>query len=89
MDDDSLNQIYKVLMYTGATGTMLSHPFPVERVSYLQEWANDREYADIRRGKYPRRSVEVNTATGSRESEVDRLRRQIEDLQREIDRRQS
>jgi Zn-dependent protease with chaperone function len=85
LDDDGLNQIYKVLMYLGVNG-MLSHPFPVERVHYLQEWSNSREYQDIRQGNYQRVSVD-STATESTETEADRLRREIAELQAEIERR--
>ena len=35
LDEDGLNQVYKFLMYNGAQGMMLSHPFPVERLHYL------------------------------------------------------
>jgi Zn-dependent protease with chaperone function len=85
LDDDGLNQIYKVLMYLGANG-MLSHPFPVERIHYLQEWSNSSEYQDIRRGNYQRVTVD-STASDSTESESERLRREIAELQAEINRR--
>ena len=87
LDQDGLNQVYKALMYAGVNG-MLSHPFPVERIHYLQEWTNSSEYRDIRRGEYARVTVETtNTAPTTTESE--RLRREINDLQQEIDRRKS
>jgi Zn-dependent protease with chaperone function len=85
LDDDGLNQIYKVLMYLGVNG-MLSHPFPVERIHYLQEWANSDEYRDIRQGNYQRIDVDT-TANESTESEAERLRREIAELQAEIERR--
>jgi Zn-dependent protease with chaperone function len=85
LDDDGLNQIYKVLMYLGVNG-MLSHPFPVERVHYLQEWSNSQEYQDIRQGNYQRVTVD-SKASESTETEAERLRREIADLQAEIDRR--
>jgi Zn-dependent protease with chaperone function len=85
LDDDGLNQIYKVLMYLGVNG-MLSHPFPVERIHYLQEWANSDEYRDIRQGNYQRINVDT-TANESTESEAERLRREIAELQAEIERR--
>jgi Zn-dependent protease with chaperone function len=87
LDEDGLNQIYKALMYVGVNG-MLSHPFPVERIHYLQEWANSSEYRNIRDGNYARVTVEtVNTDPTA--SEADRLQREIEELQREIDRRRN
>jgi hypothetical protein len=67
---------------------MLSHPFPVERIHYLQEWTDSSEYRDIRQGKYQRVSVEVVSTTPTA-SESERLRREIDELQREIDRRKS
>jgi Zn-dependent protease with chaperone function len=85
LDDDGLNQVYKVLMYLGVNG-MLTHPFPVERVHYLQSWADSSEYRDVQLGNYARVNVDT-TATASPESEAERLRREIADLQREIDRR--
>ncbi len=87
LDEDGLNQIYKALMYVGVNG-MLSHPFPVERIHYLQEWTDSTEYRDIRQGKYQRVSVEV-VSTAPTASESERLRREIDELQREIDRRKS
>ena len=87
LDEDGLNQVYKALMYAGVNG-MLSHPFPVERIHYLQEWTNSSEYRDIRQGEYARVTVETtNTAPTNTESE--RLRREIDQLQQEIDRRKS
>jgi Zn-dependent protease with chaperone function len=87
LDEDGLNQVYKALMYAGVNG-MLSHPFPVERIHYLQEWANSSEYRDIKQGNYPRVSVET-TNTAPTASESERLRREIDELQQEIDRRKS
>jgi hypothetical protein len=75
-------------MYSGVNG-MLSHPFPVERIHYIQDWANSREYQDIRKGNYARVSVETSTTSDSSTSEADRLKREIEKLQREIDRQKS
>jgi hypothetical protein len=77
-------------MYTGVGGTMMSHPFAVDRVKYLQEWSESSEYASIRQGNYRRTSVEVNNdappAPPRNESEVDQLQRQIAELQKEIGR---
>jgi Zn-dependent protease with chaperone function len=86
LDDDGLNQIYKALMYVGANG-MLTHPFPVERIHYLQAWADSIEYQDIRQGNYAR--VTVETANTDTTSESERLRREIDQLQQEIDRRKN
>jgi Zn-dependent protease with chaperone function len=88
LDEDGLNQVYKFLMYNGAQGTMLSHPFPVERLHYLRTWAISEEYQEIRRGNYQRSpaSGSVNVAAESSTNETETLRRQIEELQREIDR---
>ncbi|MFN6464731.1 MAG: M48 family metallopeptidase [Nostoc sp. DedVER02] len=88
LDEDGLNQIYKFLLYNGAQGTMLSHPFPVERLHYLRAWAVSEEYQQIRRGNYQRSpaSGSVNVAAEYPANETDNLRRQIEELQREIDR---
>jgi Zn-dependent protease with chaperone function len=87
LDEDGLNQVYKALMYAGVNG-MLSHPFPVERIHYLQEWTNSSEYRDIKRGEYARATVET-TNTAPTASESERLRREIDELQQEIDRRKS
>lgn len=74
---------------------MLSHPFPVDRLHYIRDWAGSEEYRQIRLGNYKRAGasgavdVEVEEPTNpppKPESEPDRLRRQIEDLQAEIDR---
>ncbi len=87
LDEDGLNQVYKALMYAGVNG-MLSHPFPVERIHYLQEWTNSSEYRDIHNGDYARVTVET-TNTAPTASESERLRREIDELQQEIDRRKS
>ncbi len=91
LDNDSLNQVYKFLLYNNvAQGTFLTHPFTVERVRYLQEWANSAEYRRIRAGDYAQASAEGAVNTEARPaSEADALRRQIEELQREIARRRS
>lgn len=88
LDDDSLNQLYKFLLYNGAQGMMLSHPFPVERLSYLREWAVSREYQQIRAGNYARAGAQGSVPVRSESSsdEAEKLRRQIEELQQQIDR---
>ncbi|OUL17904.1 M48 family metallopeptidase [Nostoc sp. 106C] len=88
LDADGLNQVYKFLMYNGAQGMMLSHPFAVERLRYLREWAVSEEYQQIRRGNYQRSpaSGAVNVTSQTPENDAETLRRQIEELQREINR---
>ncbi|NES74070.1 MAG: M48 family metalloprotease, partial [Okeania sp. SIO2D1] len=84
LDQDGLNQVYKFLLYNGGQGVMLSHPFPVERLQYLQDWANSSEYRQIRAGNYKSAGVEVEVKSPKNESEE--LRRQIQELQEEINR---
>ncbi len=97
LDQDALNQVYKFLLYNNfSDGVFLTHPFTVERVHYLQEWAASDDYRQIRTGHYPHAgaegSVNVSSSAPSEanppetEREVDVLRRQIESLQQEIDR---
>jgi len=90
LDRDTLNQLYKFLIYNGSNGTFLTHPFPVERLHYLKAWANSSEYQKIRQGNYQRAgaegSVEVKVKESANEGEVNNLRQQIEDLQAEIER---
>jgi len=88
LDDDGLNQAYKFLMYSGFQGMMLTHPFPVERLHYLKDWANSAEYQEIRQGNYQRSPDQgaVNVAVETPTDEVQNLRRQVAQLQREIDR---
>lgn len=88
LDQDGLNQIYKFLLYNGGQGSMLTHPFPVDRVRYLREWATSEEYRQIRQGNYRRVTNEgaVDVASNPSKNEADNLRRQIEELQQEINR---
>jgi Zn-dependent protease with chaperone function len=88
LDQDGLNQVYKFLFYNGGQGMMLSHPFPVERVQYLREWADSVEYRKIRAGQYQQATREgsVNVKAEKSQDEVDDLRRQIEELQNQINR---
>lgn len=87
LDEDGLNQVYKFLMYSGVQGTMLSHPFAVERLHYLRQWAVSEEYQQIRRGNYQRSpaSGAVDVAAENLKNEAETLRRQIEELQQEIE----
>jgi Zn-dependent protease with chaperone function len=89
LDEDGLNQVYKFLMYTGFQGPMLTHPFPVERLHYLREWSVSEEYQQIKQGNYQRSPAEgaVNVTAQTRDHEAENLRRQIEELQREINRK--
>ncbi|MDB9536588.1 M48 family metallopeptidase [Dolichospermum planctonicum CS-1226] len=85
LDDDGLNQVYKFLIYNGAQGMMLSHPFPVERLHYLRSWAVSEEYQEIKRGNYQRSPVgAVDVTPKTPDNEAERLRKQIEELQQEI-----
>ncbi len=88
LDRDSLNQIYKFLIYNGGSGSFLTHPFAVERLSYLEEWANSAEYQQIKQGNYLRvgqkGSVEVEVE--DTQAEVKNLQRQIQELHQEIQR---
>jgi Zn-dependent protease with chaperone function len=100
LDKDNLNQIYKFLLYNGyGSGSMLSHPFPVERVHYIRDWAGSEEYRQIRLGNYKRSdatgAVDVNPDSASKTQnkqeakagdEAEILRRQIEELQDQINR---
>lgn len=90
LDQDGLNQIYKFLLYNGGNGSFLSHPFPVDRLRYLREWAASEDYRQIRQGNYRRATAEgaVDATSTSEPSvnDVDVLRRQIEELQQEINR---
>ncbi|MGL5081060.1 MAG: M48 family metallopeptidase [Microcoleaceae cyanobacterium] len=91
LDQDGLNQVYKFLLYNGGQGSMLSHPFPVERIQYLKEWSASEDYRQIRQGNYQQSSAEsaINVDIEEPAEEVETLRRQIEKLQREIDRMKS
>jgi Zn-dependent protease with chaperone function len=88
LDQDGLNQVYKFLFYNGGQGVMLSHPFPVERIQYLKEWNDSVEYGEIRSGHYQQATTEgsVNVKAEKSQDEVDDLRRQIEELQNQINR---
>ncbi len=87
LDSDELNQIYKFLIYNGGSGALVTHPFPVERLHFLQHWSQSEQYRQLRQGHYTPNPAEgaVNTAATAA-GEVDGLQRQIEQLQAEIDR---
>ena len=85
LDDDGLNQVYKFLLYNGAQGMMLSHPFPVERLHYLRSWAVSEEYQQIKKGNYQRTADgSVNVTPETPDHEAEKLRKEIEKLQTEI-----
>ncbi|MBP0001186.1 MAG: M48 family metallopeptidase [Cyanobacteria bacterium SID2] len=88
LDRDNLNQVYKFLLYNGAQGIAFTHPFAVERLYYIRDWANSLEYRQIQGGNYQRDdaqgAVDVSSSAANRQKEA--LRRQIEELQREIQR---
>ncbi len=90
LDQDSLNQVYKFLLYNNISqGVFLTHPFTVERLTYLREWAVSEEYRQIRQGNYQRSPAAqgaVDVTAEPSANQVESLRRQIEELQREIDR---
>lgn len=90
LNQDSLNQVYKFLLYNNLSqGVFLTHPFTVERLCYLREWANSEEYRQIRQGNYQRSPAaegSVDVASESSANQVEALRRQVEELQQEIDR---
>ena len=83
LDRENLNQAYKFLLYNGGmnSGAMLSHPFPVDRVHYLKDWAASAEYEQIKNGNY---KYSHSSAVEPPPSEADELRRQIAELQQKI-----
>ena len=84
LNEEGLNQFYKLFLYNGGNGGFLTHPFPVERAHYLQIWSKSEEYRQISQGHYQRKDgVEVNS--DNEQTEAEDLRRQIEELQEEID----
>jgi Zn-dependent protease with chaperone function len=87
LDLDELNQLYKLLLYNGGQGMMLSHPFPVERVHYLKQWATSELYQSIKAGDYLRTTLESQPHRSSPEpvSEVEQLQRQFQDLQEQFE----
>jgi Zn-dependent protease with chaperone function len=86
LDQDNLNQIYKFLIYNGGNGNMLTHPFSVERVHYLQEWSSSNAYQQIRQGNYKKQGAKSAVNVENKQEDVDRLRREVEELQAQIDR---
>lgn len=95
LDQEGINQVYKFLLYNNLSqGFFQTHPFTVERVHFLKEWAESEELRQIRAGHYRRvEEPAVNVeppppgpTVPTDEADIERLRREVEDLQREIDR---
>lgn len=86
LDRENLNQAYKFLLYNGGinSGAMMSHPFPVDRIHYLQEWAKSEEYRQIKLGNYKYSNSTGAVDIESPKTEADRLRKEIEELQNKI-----
>lgn len=86
LDSDSLNQVYKFILYNNfSQGVFMTHPFTVERLTFIQEWANSAEYQQIRQGNYQRSPVAVNVESTATGDQVDALRKEVEQLQAEIE----
>jgi Zn-dependent protease with chaperone function len=87
LDEDQLNQFYKFSLYNDvSSGVFQSHPFTIERIRFLQEWSMSAEFQNIRQGNYVRVGAEGSVETAPRTEEADRLKREIEELQKEIER---
>ena len=92
LDQDNLNQVYKFLLYNNLSqGVFLTHPFAVERVHYLRDWASSDSYSQIRTGNYARTGegavdVDAVAAETARREERERLQREVDALQQELDR---
>ncbi len=89
LDNDGMNQIYKFLLQNNLTqGIFMSHPFPVERVSFLEEWADSDDYRRIRSGNYAQSpaegAVDVSNNAAEDQAEAERLQREIERLRQQI-----
>ena len=54
-----------------------------DRVHYLQDWSNSDEYQQIRAGNY-KTSQKSDTLTVEKNEEVENIRKQIEELQKEM-----
>jgi Zn-dependent protease with chaperone function len=89
LDEDGLSQVYKFLLYNGnGQGPALSHPFPIDRLHHLKTWARSEEYHRIKAGNYARSHVDSPNETNSHTTptEAERLRRELANLQDELDR---
>jgi Zn-dependent protease with chaperone function len=88
LNEDGLNQVYKFILYNGTgAGPQMTHPFPAERLTYLQSWADSKEYRQIKLGNYPHRSTEdvIDAEPVNPAADVEALRRELANLQQEID----
>jgi Zn-dependent protease with chaperone function len=86
LDQDNLNQVYKFFLYNNLSqNTFQTHPFAIERVHHLREWAMSAEFQQIRSGQYRRAGTGAVDVPVAAPSEVDRLKQELETLQREID----
>lgn len=83
LDEDELNQLYKLFLYNGGQGMMLSHPFPVDRLHYLKRWAVSDDYRQIKMGNYTRATVNADRPMQS--PELEQLQRGFEELQRQFE----
>ncbi len=83
LDEDELNQFYKLFLYNGGQGMMLSHPFPVDRLQYLKQWAASEDYRQIKAGHYVRATV--NADQPSQPNEFEQLQRGFEELQKQFE----
>ncbi len=88
LEQQNLNQLYRFLLNNGGNGAFLTHPFPIERFYYLRAWSSSPEYARIRQGSYARAGTEgsIEVDTQENQGEVERLRREVEALQEQINR---
>jgi len=90
LDEDGLNQVYKFLLYNGGQGSMLTHPFAVERLYHLQQWEQSETYRQIRSGNYARSSQSQKsypsgkTGASADQAKAEELRRQLQELQAEV-----
>ncbi|MBD2258967.1 M48 family metallopeptidase [Pseudanabaena sp. FACHB-2040] len=91
LDADGLNQVYKFLLYNGGPNALLSHPFPVERLHYLKQWANSEEYRQIQVGNYRRAPAQgavhtqASPSKSSNPEEVNQLKQELAELQQQLD----
>ncbi len=84
LDTDELNQLYKLFLYNGGQGMMLSHPFPADRLHYLKQWAISEDYREIKSGHYAHKTVNTEP-TPSQPNELEQLQRGFEELQRQFE----
>lgn len=84
LDTDELNQLYKLFLYNGGQGMMLSHPFPADRLHYLKQWAASEDYREIKSGHYAHKTVSTEP-TPPEPNEFEQLQRGFEELQRQFE----